>query len=66
MKTLDEQLAMRDHNMKEYEGETMCDYETVKYNHPNDTSVWFIDIKGNEPNWAVNIQPHYEEEKQNE
>jgi len=52
--------------MKEYEGETMCDYETVKYNHPNDTSVWFIDIKGNEPNWAVNIQPHYEEEKQNE
>lgn len=41
-------------------------YETVKYNHPGDTNVWFIDIKGNEPKWAVNIQPHYEKEEDNE
>ena len=46
--------------------ETMCDYETVKYNHPSDTNVWFIDIKGNEPIWAVNIQQCYEKDKQND
>ena len=39
------------------------DYETVKYNHPDDTNVWFIDIKGNEPKWAVNIQPYYEKKE---
>jgi len=44
----------------------MDDYETVKYNHPGDTNVWYIDIKGNEPEWAVNIQPHYEKAEGNE
>jgi hypothetical protein len=38
------------------------DYELVKYNHPSDKNIWFVDIKGNEPKWAVNIQPHFEEE----
>ena len=41
-------------------------YEKVKYNHPDNTNVWFIDIKGNEPKWAVNIQPHCEKEESND
>ena len=36
----------------------MLSFETVKYNHPGDLNVWFVDIKGNEPAWAVNVQPY--------
>lgn len=37
--------------------------DMIRYNHPGDLNVWFVQYaKDPVPKWAVNIEPHEEEE----